>query len=193
MNHSDNIFYRLFTDHERLRMVVFLLFAFCILAVSLTFFALSIGKPYMGITLSMNDQGWTVESVDPNGLASQAGIREGDRPIEINGQPAETFLEKYRKSGLVFGTLIRELTVVDDNGQLKSVALEDGSLSWQGVIEQTTWFFVSLIFWIVGFYVFLKRPRNVASSLLCLIGLFFGLMLSSNMAWTTGVSIAAIF
>jgi predicted metalloprotease with PDZ domain len=85
MSHFDNIFYRLFIDHERLRAILIFSFALCILAISLTFFALSMGKPYMGTSLSMDDQGWTVERVDPNGLASQAGIRKGDRPIEING------------------------------------------------------------------------------------------------------------
>ena len=76
MSQSDNIFYRLFTDRERLRVVLFSLFAFCILVVSLTFFALNIGKPYMGTVLSMNDRGWAVESVDPNGLASQGWTME---------------------------------------------------------------------------------------------------------------------
>jgi signal transduction histidine kinase len=191
MNYSNNIFHRLFTDHNRLRVVVFMLFASCILAVSLTFFILSIGRPNMGVTLSLSDQYWTVEKVDRNSLASQAGIRKGDRPIEIDGQLAETFLERYSNSGLVFSALFRELTVVDDNGQLKSVSLKEESLPWQGVIQQISWLFVSVIFWVVGFYVFLKRPRNVASSLLCLIGLFVGLMLTSNMAWIAGVSIAA--
>ncbi len=146
MSHSDNIIYRLFTDHERLRMVLFLFFAFCILAVSLAFFALSMGKPYMGISLSMGDRGWTIERVDPNGLASRVGMREGDRPIEINGQPAQTFLEKYRESGLVFSMLLRELSVIDDNGQLKSATLKDSSPSWQSVIDQTARFAASLIF-----------------------------------------------
>ena len=42
----------------------------------------------------MNDQGWIVQRVDVNGSASQAGITDGDRPIEINGQPAEIFLRE---------------------------------------------------------------------------------------------------
>lgn len=184
------VFYIWAAGHERLKKVLFLSFAFCILAVSLTLFALSIGKPYIGVTLSFNNQGWTVERVGPNGLANQAGIRQGDRPIEIDGQSAATFLERYEKAGLVFHTLFRELTVIDNNKQLKSVSLKEGALTWQGMIQQMSWLFVSLIFWIVGFYVFLKRPRNVASSLLCSIGLLFGLMLSSNMAWVTGVSTA---
>jgi predicted metalloprotease with PDZ domain len=127
MSQSNNMFYRLVTDHQRLRVVLVSLFAFCILVVSLLFFALSIGKPYMGTTLSMNNQGWAVETVDVSGQASQAGIIVGDRPIEINGQPAQEFLEKYRKAGVSLGRLIRELTVVGDQGQLKSVDLEDSS------------------------------------------------------------------
>ena len=182
MRHFSNIFRRIFTNRERLRVALFSLFAFCIVAVSITFFALSMGKPYMGMSLSMSDQGWTVESVEANGLASQAGIREGDRPIEINGQPAQTFLEKYRKNGVIFSMLIRELTAVDDSGQLKSVRLQDGSLSRQALIVQIIWLIVSLTFWIIGFYVFFKKPRKTAALLLCLSGLFFGLVLSANMA-----------
>ena len=176
------MFYRLITDRKRFRVFLFSLFAFCILAVSLTFFALSVSKPYMGITLSMNNQGWAVEIVDANGLAIQAGIRVGDRPIEINGQPAQTFLEKYREAGVVFGMLIRELTVVDDRGQQKSVALQDSSPSSQSLIELTTLFVVCLIFWITGCYVFFKRPGNRAALLLCLCGLTFGLALSAQIA-----------
>ena len=129
MSHSDNIFYRLLTSHERLRIVLFAFFAFCILAISLTFFALSIGKPYLGIRLVNNNQGWAVEIVDANGSASEAGIREGDRPVETNGQPAQVFLGKYEKAGVAFGRLMTKLAVVDDHGQLRSVALEDSSLS----------------------------------------------------------------
>ncbi len=182
MGRSDNIFHRLIKDRKRLRIVVFSLVAFCILAVSVTFFALSIGKSCMGTVLSMNNQGWAVESLAPDGLAIQAGIRVGDRPTEINGQLAQTFLEKYRKVGTVSGLLIRELTVIDDNGQLKSVALEDGSPSSQSIIELTTLFVVCLVFWITGFYVFLKKSETMAALLLCLCGLTFGLALSAQIA-----------
>ncbi|MFB0523215.1 MAG: hypothetical protein ACETV1_05595, partial [Candidatus Bathyarchaeia archaeon] len=143
---------------------------------------MSMGKPYMGIILSMDVQGWAVETVDTNGLAIQAGIGEGDRPVEINGQQAETFLEKYRKTGVVFGMSIKELTVSDDQGQLKSVAVKNSSQSLQSVIELAAWFIVCLIFWITGFYVFLKRPRSAAALLLCLCGLVLGLAISGNMA-----------
>ncbi|MBA7696763.1 hypothetical protein ES703_105414 [subsurface metagenome] len=182
MSQSGNMFYRLVTDRQRLRIVLVSLFAFCILIVSLSFFALSIGKPYMGAMLSMNNQGWAVRNVDANGLAIQAEIQEGDRPIEVNGQPAQEFLEKYEKAGVVFGQLIRELIVVDDQGQLKSVNLKEGSPSGGSVTELATWFFVCLIFWIIGFYVFFKRPENIAALLLCLGGLTLGLVFSANMA-----------
>jgi signal transduction histidine kinase len=182
MSYSNNKLYRLIKDCKWLRVVLFSLFAFCILAVSLAFFALSIGRPYMGIMLSMDAQGWAVRTVDTNGVAGTAGIREGDRPVEINSQPAETFLAKYGKVGVVFGPLISELTVVDDSGQLRSVTIKDSPQSRQAVLELVAWFVVSLIFWITGFYVLLKRPRNTAALLLCLCGLVLGLAVSGNIA-----------
>lgn len=190
MSQSDNIFYRLTTDRKRFKVFLFSLSAFCILAASLTFFTLSMGEPYMGTTLSIDEKGWVVKDVYPNSLASQAGIRVGDQPIEINGQLAGTFLEKYRSVGTVLSMLIRELTVVDEYGQLKSVSLQDGSPTWQSMIEPVTWLIVSFIFWITGFYVFLKRPRNMAALLLCLCGLFFGLTLSATLAGERAIPIA---
>jgi len=132
--------------------------------------------------LYMNNHGWSVENVDANGLAIQAGIQEGDRPIEVNGQPADIFLEKYATEGVVFGELIRELTVVDDQGQLKSVTSEESPPSRGSVIEMATWFIACLIFWTIGFYVFFKRPKNIAALLLCLCGLTLGLALSATTA-----------
>ena len=193
MSQFDNILYKLVTNRGGLRLIFISIFTFCILAVSLIFFTLSIGKPYMGINLSTNTQGWAVESVYANGLASKVGVREGDRPVEINGQPADIFLEKYREAGVVLGRLITELTVVDDQGQLKSVALKGSSPSWQSLITQIIWFIVCLIFWIIGFCVFLKRPKNTAALLLCLCGLTFGLALSGNMAAEIAIPAASMF
>jgi signal transduction histidine kinase len=138
----------------------------------------------------MDQQGWTVESVTSYGLASRAGIVEGDTPVEINGQSAEIFLEKYDETKLVFGAALRELTVIGDSGQIKSVALEGSAVSWESVTEQITWLFVCLIFWMTGFYVIYRRPGNSAALLLCISGLFFGLILSSNMAAETAVPLA---
>jgi signal transduction histidine kinase len=193
MSHADSISQILLTGPKRPRIVLFSLFAFCILVISVTFFALSIGKSYMGTVLSMDAQGWIVESVDTSGLAGEAGIRVGDRPIEVNGQPAQTFLEKYKKAGAVFGRLIRELTVIDNDGQLKSVTLENAPLPWRTLIELATRFTACVIFWLIGFYVFFKRPRNLAALLLCLCGLAFGLALSGNMAVERAIPTAVWF
>ncbi len=65
--------------------------------------------------------------MDTGGLANQAGMKEGDQPIEVNGQPAEDFLKKYEKLGLFSGTLIKELTVIDNQGKLKSASLENST------------------------------------------------------------------
>jgi signal transduction histidine kinase len=190
MNKPDNVFSKLHKSHERLRVVLLSLFAFCILAVSLAFFALSVGKPYMGITLAMDTQGWAVQSIESDGPAVKAGVSIGDRPIEINGYPADIFLEKYKKAGVVIGNSFRELTVTDDSGELKSVTLEDSPPSWESEIELITWSVACLIFWITGFYVFYKKPRNVAALLLCLCALTFGLGLSGTKATEIGIPAA---
>lgn len=147
----------------------------------------------MGIVLAKSGQTWIVKSVDTNGLARKEGIRLGDKPIEINGQPALIFLEKYEESGAVWSMLIHELFVIDDNGEFKSVTIEDGSSSWQSIIEQSAWLVISLMFWITGFYVFIKRRGNIAALLLCIFGLMIGLALSANMAAAIGVTTALQF
>ena len=176
---------------RKLLIVLFLFFALSAVAVSCVFFTLSVSKPYIGIWLAVGDQGWTVHSVDDNGLANRAGIREGERPVEVNGQPAEVFLEKYTKSDLTVGRVIRDITVIDDHGQLKSVNLNHSSPIWRAVIEVTNWFIVCLIFWIIGFYVVFRKPNNAAALLLCLCGLTLGLALSGNMAGERGIPTAS--
>ena len=102
----------------------------------------------MGIMLSLNGQGWAVQTVDANGHAIQAGITKGDKPIVINGQPAQDFLEKYSEAKVVFGQAIRELTVVDDQRQLKTASLKDSPQSLESIIELSVWFTVCLSFWL---------------------------------------------
>ncbi|MBI4303765.1 MAG: hypothetical protein HY665_05460 [Chloroflexi bacterium] len=192
-SHSDNISHKPVTARDRLKIVLLSLLAFCILAVSVTLFAMSIGTPFTGTVLSLDDNGWTVGSVDANSASMQAKIKPGDRPVEINGHPAEVFLEKYRRSGMVLGMLIREMTVVDGQGQLKSMSLNDVSTSWRSLVEQSLWFVVSLVFWLIGFYVLFKRPRKVAAWLIFAASLAFGLALSGNMAGQRGIPTAIVF
>ena len=71
-------------ERRRLGVGLVSLILLCALAASLVFFVVSIGRPYMGAVLALEEEGWVVLSVDSNGLASQVGIRAGDKPIEIN-------------------------------------------------------------------------------------------------------------
>lgn len=165
----------------RWKKIIIYSLAFSVLIISLIFFGLSIVKPSMGIALSLEDEEWTVQSVDPSGAAEQAGIEVGDKPEVINGQDAQVFLQKYQDVGYVLGHLIQELTVSDNDGQLKTV-YTDISPSLQSVTEVSIWLFVSLMFWAAGLFVYYERPENISALLLCLCGLIFGLALSANMA-----------
>ena len=75
MEQSNNMTKESQITNNRLRIVLFSIFASCILIISIAFFTLSTVKPYIGVVLSRGDTGWAVDSVDPNGLANQAGRR----------------------------------------------------------------------------------------------------------------------
>lgn len=174
--HPDN------SVRNRLATVGLLVFVASLMVVSVAFFVSSIPRPPMGITLSLSNQAWRVESVNINGAAYRAGIKAGDRPIEIDGQAAELFLEKYNAAGTALGFLFRELTVVDIQGQTRSVDVNSVSPSGQAVFELLSWFVVSLVFWAIGLFVFLMRPKNVAALLLFVSSAIFGLALGANLA-----------
>jgi signal transduction histidine kinase len=178
---------------QQSRIVIQLLFALLVIAVSIVFFALSLGKPYMGVVLSKNQQGWVIESVDSNGIAKNARISNGDKPIMINGLNANEFLARYKDNPTVFGTEFRELSVIDKDGMLKSAILYQSSLSWQALTEQISWFIISLVFWIIGVYALVRRPKVVAANLLFLSALALGLVLSANLATAINVSTALQF
>ena len=84
-------------DNMHFWFVLFLFLAMAIIVVSCSFFIISFNKPYIGVTLSMNNQNWSIQSVSINGIAHEAGVRAGDQPVLINGQPAMVFLEKYNE------------------------------------------------------------------------------------------------
>jgi len=67
----------------------------------------------MGIELSKGTKGWTVDAVDDTGQAKAYGISVGDKPVQINGQPAQIFLEKYEKMGFVWEPSIHQMTVIN--------------------------------------------------------------------------------
>jgi signal transduction histidine kinase len=181
MSLSRNLIYnKIHANHRRIKLILVSILAFCLIVASLTFSVLSATKPYMGISLSLDNQGWVVMDLESSGIASNTGIREGDRPVEINGQPADIFLEKYREYGYVHWIMIHSIILIDDNGHMNSVNLENYSPTFQSRIELIGWLFVSILFWITGLFVFFKKPDNFAALLLCLCSLCFGLASGAN-------------
>ncbi len=173
--------------------IVLSLFGLCILLISLIFFAFSLSKPYMGVDLSKGAQGWIVGAVDETGWAKSQGITVGDKPLEINGQPAQIFLEKYDKVGNVWEPLVTKLTVIDKQGQLKTADIKGSSQSPASLIELASWFFVCISFWITGFYVYFKKPQDMAALLFSLCGLVLGLAFSANLAATRAIPLSIYF
>jgi signal transduction histidine kinase len=172
------------------KVLIFSSLAFIAVAVSITFFILSLGKPIMGIELTLVNRVWSVTDVSTSGLGYQAGIKNGDTPVVINNQPAQTFLDRYSRDGEIDQSLIKEATFVDKSGQLKSADLRDVFPFRPALIAQLSTFAACLIFWTISLYVFFKGRKNSPALVLGLCGLLFGLLLCANMAGGLAISIA---
>jgi hypothetical protein len=172
---------------EKLRICLFWSLSIIVIAISLLFFALSAVKSYMGVTLELEETGWVVESVDTSGAANKAGIIAGDRPVEINGQLAQIFLQNYEKAGMVTEILLKELTVIDNNGQVKTVNVEQSTPTASAITILLSQLIVSLVFWATAFYIFFKKPKHTATWLFCFCSLAFGLTLSATAATGRGI------
>jgi len=166
------------------RIYFWLLIALSILIVgiSITYYSLAFGKPIMGATLSLEKTGWTVESIDANGIAARAGIQIGDVPTQINGQPADQFLSKYSNQKIVYGMAIKDLTVTNPHGTVISVSLSESRQPTSSLIETLILLLTCLIFWAIGLFVYIKRPNTSAARLLLGASLALGLVICSNIA-----------
>jgi signal transduction histidine kinase len=167
---------------KRFGKYLFYFITVCIVALGITYFSLSFHKPYMGVSLNYENQTWEVSMVDRNGLGDRAGITIGDKPVEINGQPAAVFLEKYIKDGSVSTIVIKDLTVTNKEGLTKTASLEISSPSQQTVTEFITLSIVAFLFWIIGVFVFVKKPWDIPARIFLLSGLFIGLTIITNLA-----------
>src|SRR5208283_2971425 len=98
-----------------------------------------------------------------------------------NGTDANAFLQSYRNVGTVFENPIKELSVLNSSGEIISVNL-DGLPSSGAMGQLLSWFVPCLAFWIVGFYVFYKKPNNTASVVLGFCAAIFGLVFGANQA-----------
>ncbi|MDO8715477.1 MAG: ATP-binding protein [Dehalococcoidales bacterium] len=183
--------YASLSRRERLSVTSVFAASLFMVAIALVYFITGVGKPYLGINFSLTAQGWIADSVDTDGVASQMGVKQGDKLIEINGRPADILLDKYRSSGTVIFSSFQQLVFIDGTGQNKYVNMETGSLSWQALMQQLALAAISLILWFVGFYVYLKRPENIAAMLLCIFGGLVGLSLSGSIGAAVGIPSAS--
>jgi len=175
---------------NRLRSAFFLaasaVVLFCIVLVAITF-----GRPYMGTDLVLIDGTWRATGIDRNGLTGLILIQEGDIPLAINGQPAELFLEKFQDEGYVYGAMLKQLTMVNKDGEMLYADVNEHFPYRSSIFLQSCMLVVSLAFWIMGFFVFYKRPRNRAAFLFCICSLLIGFTLSCTLAGETGFDIGA--
>jgi signal transduction histidine kinase len=182
---------KIFTKMKQDKFALIAVLCFLVLGLSIFFFIQCFSKPFIGIVLTYNDDNWSVVA-DAGGLADQAGIRDGDRPVEVNGLPAETFLAKYTPVGSVSESVVYDITVVNAQGQSTHLSINDPPSS-RANRDIAVYLLTSLIFWLVGFYVYFKRENDPAAVLLCVCGAVVGLAFSSTMAAVRYVPTALTF
>jgi nitrogen-specific signal transduction histidine kinase len=177
-----NSLYQILKGKYRLKLVLFALISVSLLGFSIIYFIASVNKPYVGAELYLESDRWKIRAIDNGGLAAQIGIKPDDIIVEVNGQTAAEFLEKYSQQGTVASQIIRELVVTDSNGNQKTANVDVDPIPATARITVIIWFLVTIVFWITGFYVFFKRPKYPAAVLLCLCGLITGVTLMSTAA-----------
>jgi signal transduction histidine kinase len=182
----------LFKNRHDRRVIIITFLAVCLVTISVFYFVLSLGRPFLGFDLVYQDGVWKVGAIDTNGLASQSGVKIGDKPLEIDDQPAGVFLEKYEKAGTVYSFLFTKISLTDEQGNVTTVVLERFFPYTRIMVSQISTFIVCLVFWITGLYVFYKRPRNQAALILCLCSLMVGVLFCSNMAGELGIFHAGV-
>ncbi len=171
-----------------IKRAVFVSLAVAVVVVSLVYFGLSFGRPYMGVVLEYQRGAWVISKIDQNGAAAQAGAQIDDEVITIDGAPVESrlvFVEGYGRYSHGFS----EIGIISSNGEVLNISVPDG-LSWPIVVEHLGFLCLSLIFLITGSYVQVKRPGDIASTLLFWCGPLLLLALSSNAAAQSGYASA---
>lgn len=173
-----------------IKRVVFISLAVAVVVVSLVYFGLSFGRPYMGVVLEYQRGAWIISKIDQNGAAAQAGAHIDDEVITIDGAPVDSRLVTYEGYGR-YSHGFSEIGIVSNNGEVRNISLPDG-LFWPIVAEHLGFLCLSLIFIITGSYVQAKRPGDIASTLLFWCGPLLLLALSSNAAAQSGYASAPV-
>jgi hypothetical protein len=139
-----------------------------VLCLVITFFVLSLSRPYMGVDVRLKGEAWTVISVDPDGLAHAAGVKPGDTVTAVNGEDPSKFAVTPNRLPLVG---IETLSVVDAQGATTFVSTTESSLPRDTIIEAVSLFFIGLVFLGTGVWVLFKKPDSKAALQLYLLSL----------------------
>ncbi|MFA5629010.1 MAG: ATP-binding protein [Dehalococcoidales bacterium] len=182
-----SVFLNLLKNKRTLAVVALSLVA---IIIGLALFFVSINKPYIGVSLHITEDGWVVQDLYSSSLAEEAGIKIGDKPIEINGQPADVFLQAFEKQKQFLGIGLTDLVVENSAGQIISVSVYDTPPPVKYILENIPFLLICLVFWFVGFYVYINKPKSTVSLLLLLSSLAFGWAVIGNVAATAQITVA---
>ena len=124
---------------------------------------------------SLPTDGWILEEgsgMTANILGLPSAIQSGDVPVSLEGLPVDdgisgTRPESWHAGGTVQYTILREsqtMILPVPIGKWNLTALVNGILTeWRS-------FLIGLLYFLIGAFVFVRRPRNFAAQVLLLLG-----------------------
>lgn len=144
--------------------------AFVIL--TLVYFIAIINQTYVGLDLTDVNGQWIVASSDPNGEGYKLGIHVGDRILRINNQDTGEyrFVKKWSQAEGASTIESRRMGQPTDN--LINISKRPDLLM---LLNEIPMFVLGLIFWILGFIAWRKRPFSVQARALFWLNWFMGL------------------
>jgi two-component system sensor histidine kinase ComP len=128
------------------------------IVLGLAYFVAVVDKPYIGLKVENVKGQWLVTSADYYGEAYQAGVRAGDTILKINNESAAKYYN-IQKWGEAEGASSIEFLRQGQptNNVIKVIGIEEGS-DLLPTISGIPLTMLGFVFWLLGFFTWIKRP-----------------------------------
>ncbi|MBT3363583.1 MAG: HD domain-containing protein [Chloroflexi bacterium] len=161
--------------------VLLLAIGFAVTGLCIYLSVMSLSRPYIGANLKLDNQQWVVQSLEHSGLAHARGIEQGDIVISVNGQEPADFPQAYIDLKVISSQLVEQLSI-DSNGETIKLSVHDSKIPSANIQETVILSIISLLFLSVGFFVFIKKKMNNASTVFYLVSMVAGLEFLAGLA-----------
>ena len=113
--------------------------------------------PEMKVTLERSDGRLRISQLTPDGKAERSGLKSGDLILQVNENPIQSDSDlKFLTEQERIGKSVR-LTLLRDGERFDLAVPLERKYSWSFLVVN---FLAGLLVWLMGAFVFLKRPKS---------------------------------